>query len=238
MKFFYYLLYFKWFTKQTFIKSSSGVHLTGRKLLFSRKQTTHARRYVNITNARYFINIPSMSVSFVQYGLFQTYATLFKQSTGLFFTIFLIQPQLFTYYIHNQYSYIPKLTGLEFVQYLGFLSTNTLIYNIVDVIIQSFAFARSFGSFGKILAHESDTGFYLIQLPSLQKRLFFILTQVLIYTKPVYQNKFKLQKAGFFMKRIWRPTVRGVAMNPVDHPHGGRTKSLLCPKTPWGLNTK
>jgi hypothetical protein len=35
-----------------------------------------------------------------------------------------------------------------------------------------------------------------------------------------------------------RPKVRGVAMNPVDHPHGGRTKSIRLPKTPWGKVTK
>jgi large subunit ribosomal protein L2 len=32
--------------------------------------------------------------------------------------------------------------------------------------------------------------------------------------------------------------VRGVAMNPVDHPHGGRAKSIKYPRTPWGLTTK
>jgi large subunit ribosomal protein L2 len=32
--------------------------------------------------------------------------------------------------------------------------------------------------------------------------------------------------------------VRGVAMNAVDHPHGGRTKSLRYPQTPWGKSTK
>ncbi len=38
-----------------------------------------------------------------------------------------------------------------------------------------------------------------------------------------------------------RPTVRGVAMNPVDHPHGGgegRTSGGRHPVTPWGVPTK
>jgi large subunit ribosomal protein L2 len=35
-----------------------------------------------------------------------------------------------------------------------------------------------------------------------------------------------------------RPTVRGIAMNPVDHPHGGRTNGGMCPMTPWGIPTK
>jgi large subunit ribosomal protein L2 len=36
----------------------------------------------------------------------------------------------------------------------------------------------------------------------------------------------------------YRPSVRGVAMNPVDHPHGGRTNGGRPSVTPWGLPTK
>ena len=35
-----------------------------------------------------------------------------------------------------------------------------------------------------------------------------------------------------------KPSVRGIAMNPVDHPHGGRTNGGIPPKTPWGKLTK
>jgi len=48
-------------------------------------------------------------------------------------------------------------------------------------------------------------------------------------------------KAGAKRWRGWRPTVRGTAMNPVDHPHGGgegRTKGGRHPVSPWGLPTK
>jgi large subunit ribosomal protein L2 len=51
----------------------------------------------------------------------------------------------------------------------------------------------------------------------------------------------KLGKAGASRWRGKRPTVRGVAMNPVDHPHGGgegRTKGGRHPVTPWGKGTK
>jgi len=51
----------------------------------------------------------------------------------------------------------------------------------------------------------------------------------------------KLGKAGAQRWRGRRPTVRGVAMNPVDHPHGGgegRTSGGRHPVTPWGLPTK
>jgi len=51
----------------------------------------------------------------------------------------------------------------------------------------------------------------------------------------------KLGKAGAVRWRGKRPTVRGVAMNPVDHPHGGgegRTSGGRHPVSPWGMPTK
>jgi len=54
-------------------------------------------------------------------------------------------------------------------------------------------------------------------------------------------NLVKLGKAGAKRWRGIRPTVRGVAMNPVDHPHGGgegKTSGGRHPCTPWGVPTK
>jgi large subunit ribosomal protein L2 len=45
-------------------------------------------------------------------------------------------------------------------------------------------------------------------------------------------------KAGYWRSFGNKPLVRGVAMNPVDHPHGGRTKAVKYPRTPWGKTTK
>lgn len=55
------------------------------------------------------------------------------------------------------------------------------------------------------------------------------------------QNLVKLGKAGATRWHGIRPTVRGVAMNPVDHPHGGgegRTSGGRHPVSPWGVPTK
>jgi large subunit ribosomal protein L2 len=51
-------------------------------------------------------------------------------------------------------------------------------------------------------------------------------------------NLISIGKAG---RNRWlgiRPSVRGIAMNPVDHPHGGRTNGGMVPVTPWGIPTK
>lgn len=57
----------------------------------------------------------------------------------------------------------------------------------------------------------------------------------------IQHYKFRLPKAGYVRAMGRRPVVRGVAMNPIDHPHGGgqgRTKPGVKPKTPWGKLTK
>ena len=50
----------------------------------------------------------------------------------------------------------------------------------------------------------------------------------------VNSKNIKLTKAGTNRKLGKRPIVRGRAMNPVDHPHGGRTNGGIVPRTPWG----
>lgn len=52
-----------------------------------------------------------------------------------------------------------------------------------------------------------------------------------------HKNTF-LGKAGISRLKGFRPKVRGIAMNPVDHPHGGRTNSGFVKVTPWGIPTK
>jgi len=52
------------------------------------------------------------------------------------------------------------------------------------------------------------------------------------------KKNFYFSKAGDNRHRGKKSTVRGVAMNPVDHPHGGDTSGGRCSSTPWGKLTK
>jgi large subunit ribosomal protein L2 len=51
-------------------------------------------------------------------------------------------------------------------------------------------------------------------------------------------NTVSIGKAGRSRWMGIRPTVRGTAMNPVDHPHGGRSNGGGHPVTPWGIKTR
>jgi large subunit ribosomal protein L2 len=100
--------------------------------------------------------------------------------------------------------------------------------------------ARSAGASAQLVAREGK--FATLRLRSGEMR------KVLAECRSVIgevgnsgHNLRKLGKAGASRWRGVRPTVRGVAMNPVDHPHGGgegRTSGGRHPVSPWGMPTK
>lgn len=96
---------------------------------------------------------------------------------------------------------------------------------------------RTAGSSAKVMAHEGK--YTHLQMPSSEVRKVLSLCLATIGTlSNVEHNLVNLGKAGASRWRGIRPTVRGSAMNPVDHPHGGgegaQPIGLPYPKTPWG----
>ncbi|MBP7768990.1 50S ribosomal protein L2 [Candidatus Saccharibacteria bacterium] len=97
---------------------------------------------------------------------------------------------------------------------------------------------RSAGVYAQLMAKEN--GMALIKLPSGERRhVPLTCTAVLGIVGNIQHQNVKLGSAGRKRKMGIRPTVRGMAMNPVDHPHGGgegRGKGNN-PTTPWGKPT-
>jgi large subunit ribosomal protein L2 len=99
---------------------------------------------------------------------------------------------------------------------------------------------RSAGCSGQIVA--KDGAYATLKLRSGEMRK--ILTTCRAVVGEVSNSEHSLRKLGKAGATRWRgirPTVRGVAMNPVDHPHGGgegRTSGGRHPVTPWGVPTK
>ncbi len=100
--------------------------------------------------------------------------------------------------------------------------------------------ARSAGSVAQILAKEGS--YAHLRLASGEVRLVFIECMATIgQVGNVDHEKVSIGKAGRNRWKGIRPTVRGVVMNPVDHPHGGgegRSSGGRHPCTPWGKPTK
>ena len=99
---------------------------------------------------------------------------------------------------------------------------------------------RSAGVSGQIIAREG--AYAMIRLRSTEVRKVLLTCRAVIGEVGNSENNLRsLGKAGAKRWRGVRPTVRGVAMNPVDHPHGGgegRTSGGRHPVSPWGVPTK
>lgn len=91
------------------------------------------------------------------------------------------------------------------------------------------------------LVKKGDDGYSVLKLPSGEQRLVLSRCMATIGVLSNPQNKnVKLGKAGASRWSGRRPRVRGIAMNPVDHPHGGgrgKSKGRIS-QTPWGKPTK
>ncbi|WP_138296508.1 MULTISPECIES: 50S ribosomal protein L2 [unclassified Clostridium] len=113
----------------------------------------------------------------------------------------------------------------------------TMIHNIELVPGKGGQMVRSAGVSAQLMAKEG--AFATIRLPSGEMRRVSINCRATIgqVSNIDYENV-NLGKAGRKRHMGWRPTVRGVVMNPVDHPHGGgEGKSpvgMPSPVTPWG----
>lgn len=122
------------------------------------------------------------------------------------------------------------------------LPPNYLINNIEFKPKKGGQISRSSGTFCKILQKDFSRSLIRIKMPSLEERYININCKGTIGS--VFNNFIhikKLKKAGNSRWLGRRPKVRGVAMNPVDHPHGGgegKTSGGRLSVTPWGRLTK
>ena len=120
------------------------------------------------------------------------------------------------------------------------IPVGTIVHNVEMKPGKGGQIARSAGTYAQIIG--KDQGYAQLRLISGELRMIRAECMATIgaVSNPDQQN-IKLGKAG---RKRWigkRPAVRGVAMNPVDHPHGGgegRTSGGRHPVTPWGKPTK
>lgn len=124
---------------------------------------------------------------------------------------------------------------------LRYIPSGTLIHNIELARGKGGQIVRSAGSFAQILAKEGD--FAHLKLPSGEVRLVRLDYHATIgQVSNIEHEAITIGKAGRSRWLGIRPTVRGLAMNPVDHPHGGGEgksgQGNPHPVSPWGMPTK
>ena len=130
---------------------------------------------------------------------------------------------------------VPVTTGNS--RPLGTLPTGTLVHNVEVTPGKGGQMVKSAGAVAQVMAHES--GYTLIRLPSGEmRRLLSNCSATVGQVSNLDHKNEKLGKAGRNRHRGRRPSVRGSAMNPDAHPHGGGEGragiGMPGPKTPWG----
>jgi large subunit ribosomal protein L2 len=120
---------------------------------------------------------------------------------------------------------------------LKLIPVGTFVYNIEIKPGNGAKLARSAGTFAQVVAN--DGGYTNIKMPSTEVRK--VSENCYACIGEVSNSEYKLQNFGKAGRSRWkgiRPTVRGSAMNPVDHPYGGgegaQGRGLRRAKTMWG----
>lgn len=247
----YLPLYFKYTKLKTMIKSHSGRNKSGQKTLRTRgsisKKLSKIKvnfffrsRNINFV-AGFFLTpfynkllslifLSSGSVSYItattNHKLFEL-QRLYTITTNVFFK---------NLYQNTLYSQIFIQQGFYLIRHLP---KNKTISSLELLPLRGIQYIRSAGVSGTMLKLDSRLGKSVVKLPSGVKKLFSIYSTgskgaVALTNNANFLNK----KAGYKKIFGFKPQVRGVAMNPVDHPHGGRAKSIKYQRTPWGKTTK
>jgi large subunit ribosomal protein L2 len=123
---------------------------------------------------------------------------------------------------------------------LADINEGAFVFNIELWPTKGAQICRSAGSYAIIVAKR--LGFVTLKLRSGWKMVVSNSCCATIGSAPNDSHSYRvLRKAGLRVNLGRRPTVRGVAMNPIDHPHGGgrgKTSGGPKPRTPWGRITK
>ena len=117
------------------------------------------------------------------------------------------------------------------------IPVGTFIYNVEILPMSGAKMIRSAGNFAELLAH--DSGYALLKMPSTEIRK--VSLEAWASIGQVSNEEYKLRNFGKAGRSRWlgiRPTVRGSAMNPVDHPLGGgegrQPRGMSRVKNMWG----
>jgi len=118
-----------------------------------------------------------------------------------------------------------KICSIEFVSDYGVSSGIKLV--------------KSAGSRGLLLDNKYRGKYSIVVLPSFKIKIINSNSFAFLnYIENELKKYLKSNKAGFYVRNGRKPTVRGIVKNPCDHPNGGRARTILLSRTPWGKVAK
>ena len=231
----------KTYKKNLFFKKNVKVNNFAKpKILFSKK-SWQKYKLLNVYNIKFKTTLPSITLAYTfSLQAKKIYVLNYSSLNYWFYTTFtnktLFKYNKFkTYYNNNRVG-----KGFNFSDLGFFTRINMLVTDIEAKPSQSIVYARAWNSRAKVLNVNFKFLSLLLLLPSKKYKVLSLFVRFVYHdsrlnsTNTLYSiNTYK--KSKLLNKS---QSVRGIAMNPVDHPHGGRAKAIKSPKTPWGLTAK
>lgn len=236
-----YLYTFKFKRLWTYIKEDGGRNNSGRIRMLSRGGSKSKHSYATIDKYRRWSNFIGVVLNISRDIHRTTYIALIKYSNGSYANILsphglflgdfvrsIFRPQRFALGYKIGYAVIIK-----------YLFPNDIFFNIELKPNKGGVYSKAAGTYCKLVVNDFTRDLALIILPTgLKIRISYYCLVTLGKASNPLNFKKVIGKAGTNRLFNRRPSVRGVAMNPVDHPHGGRTKTNSPEKTPWNKIAK
>lgn len=236
----YNTIYIKFKTKNILINKKNFKNFNKNKVIRFRKKKKLNVIFINtvVLKQTFLVSNIYFNVLKKKFFLKLHSSTLNKVITNNFNNV-----KLFSY-ITFYYFFLKKF-NCKFITQLFFIENFKKITNIgiqVNLIKNSVIYSKALGSYSILLNKDFKLKYLTVRLPSKEvKRISINSYATFDKNFEKLDLKFKyFYKNNLYVKRKlgFKSKVRGVAMNPVDHPHGGNTKSIKFPRTPWGKATK
>lgn len=229
---------FKYKKLSTFKRSKAGRNDSGKIVFRSRGSSVKKNKSININyHYRYLRTSVLGTFQFVPYRN-KLLSLIFFANGSVNYVITTEFQKLFSYTLWG----LRKIKNYKIKRLSGMLAHfKRLTYvSLLEIYPGNGSqYCRSSGTSSRIIKFDFKLNTALIQLPSKVKKVISYHCVAFLGRVALRAKKYcTSNRAGYWRNFGFKPIVRGVAMNPVDHPHGGRTKSVKYPRTPWGKTTK
>lgn len=223
-------------------KNNSGRSKNGQLILYTRKHNNYNYVFKVNLNRIYLTKLAIISsINYINKN--SCFIGLIKYSNGALAYIKLVSGL----YIGDYTKTFDKPLNLSFnLKYL--LGTFMLLKlapkysvfsNIINYLEIKSKYAKSAGTYLSTYKIYKELDIHILNLPTGYKKYFNSNSKATLGRNSNFLNKLTCTgKAGININKGFKSNVRGVAMNPVDHPHGGRTKTNKPEVSPWGWVTK
>lgn len=227
----------KWFNVG--FKKSGGRGLSGRVIL--RGRIGYKSNYISIDFSRRCTKKLAIVIDNVKNSNRNTLMSLIKYSSGGY--SYILSTFGFINGFWTQSIWRPERFSFKYVVgcvvFLKHILARSIFFNLEVIECAGATIARSAGTSCLLLQVNHDENTARVRIPS-GKIMIIPAYCVVVLGKNNYGLFYKtvVGKCGNNVNRGFKSKVRGVAMNPVDHPHGGRTKTNSPERSLWGKIAK